>query len=572
MPLILVTNTNTGRAAWGSGAQAAETFTFRPNATTGGGVYGTWAELYTDYAIATAARPNTQKQIVFDNALLPAGDPVVIEAVAGVAQQTFESRTTFTSADNPGNRIAVEVDNDVEWNIDEDPAESISKFTSFGLDIRRRNGVNANAWLSAATDPDSFEIELNDSSLSNASAAAAVYQTGTGGAVATRPIISLRDSELVAETGAIVDIRSPVLPGMNLSARGQSEIQRNTIESALEVPEVISTLDAETQLDGQDYLDIIPGAELNGPAASANVRPSRAMTVITADQLATAGVSSRPIIKQAFLLGLTALPNDGDSVSITDGTVTEAYVYRNAPAAGEVQIGATANETLVNLAAVITSDSALWSGSFVRNDQTGRAAVAVIRVSQAKERYADRAFGTDTAAVAKLGSLTEAGYIPLNYSDIEIIDLPAADAGYGVAGFSSIIALPDGTPVNVLDGRTSGLYQAINAVGGGGSGEWQLIAVPNDPVIFKTTAGATTINRGTRLVVATLAGGIAANMGLVDEYPVGQLLSVRRTDADGASSLVLTPESGTINGGANLPVVVTSGVTVIFDGTNWHSV
>lgn len=586
MSRILQTPSNPGQAAWGESAGVSggpEVFVYREGAITEGSIYGTWDELYEDYRAFVTDSPTAFVSIVFDDAETD-GAPMTIPAIPGVDVQEFTSRTEFTSARNPMNRINVELSSGAAWRVSPDPvafggrAQTRIRGLSFNrLDGAPSPGSVVGELLSADGDAP-FRIVLED---------AAMLNQNTNGPMVLQNnaqdfSILLRNGDLLADQ-PLIQINETTR--MDLLAELRSRVEPNTIVTELfSVPDVSSRLEPDTFLGGQDALELDDGEELNGPSASLNTRPGRSITVLAREQLAVIGAQDNPIIKQAFLFALSDNPNDNDSVTITDGTTSETYTFKAAPAAPtDVQIGVGRKATSQNLAASIVANSALWTAEYVENPQTDAVGVAIIRASQLKERYPDRAFGVDTAGVARVAGPGVGGNsLGLSYSLEGSVALPAADPGQGIAGFSAIRPVLDGFFVSVINNRTKGLYQAQNPIGGGGNGRWALVSIPEEPVVFSgSSVDPLVVERGTKLIVVTLAFGIPTGdltIGLPDTFAPGHLLSIVRTDSVAASTLTLQPQSGTIDGAANttVPDVGTKGgpvgLNVVFDGTNWWTV
>lgn len=526
-----------------------ETFTFSPGRSFGGGApskgnyYNDWSELYDAYSTSVAATPQKNRAIAFDPFGLPAGTPVVIPAIAGVAVQSFESQTVFTSAGNPSNRILVEVDPDVVMTILADSSDpGLNSVVSIrGLELARRAGA-ASPW---ATFPSGFKLKLEDASVSDKSA------QGLFDVLDGDVDLELVDADMAQESAGIVRMRG-VGRTLRLRTRGPSRVDRNTVQSDNDLGDLDSELSPETRPGPQDGLLLPASRALSAPSANSNNRPAFALTVLARGQLNLVGATNVPQVLQAFPFRMSGgVPVVGNTFSLTNGLlVTETYTFVVARAAPfEVTIGGSALATMANLAFAINTDSALWKSEVISIPGGGGKALAIIRVAQTKEGLssglADRAFGTIAAAASpSVGFYAEAGtgFVPLSYSRPSFQVLPAADGGEPFVGWSSVTLLPDKAFVTVIDDDLSGIYQVLNPFGVG-SGSWKYIADAIDQTFTIPPGGGAFLGmRQTRFVLATLGAADVTAFGLPETFQPGEILSLFRTDAT-AGVLTIVPVS-----------------------------
>lgn len=558
-----------------AGVDGNNAFVFQPGGTASGQVYTTWQSLVDDYNAYQAAVADpafvgvAAAQILFDDTYAA----ITIPTLTGAVDFDVAPGTTFGSARSAvapiadDDRVVVTISNGVVWNLVAD-GNGDAIFNSVGLGWTRPAG--AAAWLdvAAAPVPALAKFLLTQSTITNG-AAVPLYTSS----VADLPLHLEGEGMQIKATGA-GRVFSLGLTDLTIRAISRSLIEANTIESTGLLTSVDSQVDVDSQLGLQQGLTLPNGDEINGPSASANVRPSPSITVFSADQLNLVGANNEPQILQALLFALAAIPTANDVLRITDGTTTEDFTF--VAAAGvpfEVTIGADVLETLTNLATAITADSVPWKGSVISNPQTGNTGLAIIRKVQTVETYPDRiwtpvAFVTGAPTVGSFRNVSKA--TRLSYAQPSFSALPVgADPGFGVAGFATVASLLDGQLVTVIDGRSNGIYQAQRPLGAG-NGSWNLIATPTDPVLSIVGAGTTAATRQTRFVRVNI-GAVASILSLPDTFPVGVPLLASRIDG-GAGTVDVTPVSGTIDGVASVLLPASSGAVYGFDGTNWHTV
>lgn len=566
-PKILWTPSNPGRAQYlnpadvgiGSSSQGS-TFTLRPgDPNPQGSVYSNWPALVAAYQEDVLDSPTRAKTISFDDSL----GSINIPNIPGLV---FTALTTFTSA-VPARRPEVRLDNAAKWVLAPD-ATGRAKFNSQNVAWVRSDGPAATPFLEEGLGSTWVEMNLFQTRLANESTTSELF-------IPTALVdmsLTLVESEVAAASS------TPVIRAESSSAdiklRAKSLIGPGMITSTGAIATLNSEVDADSEIGSQPTLDYPPTTELNGPAASLNIRPGPNYVVMCRDQLALVGAQNVPQILQGFLFSVTSNVSDGDAFVITDGTTSETFTFRTVPAAPfDVLIGATRLGTLNNLAGVLTSDSTLWKGALIQNPITDQLAVAIIRQVQGKEFYPDRAFAVApfVSGSPLLGSFrTSEGTIKLTYAQPDFIPLPAVDPGYSLAGFSTVSPLADGTLVSVIDGLTDGIYQALNPIGGAGFGTWQYLCSPVDPALTVSGTGTTAVSRQTRVVIATLANRDAHVLALPPTFPVGAQLMVRRADAT-VGTLSLNPVTGTIDGVASVSLAGMTGAIYGFDGTDWYT-
>jgi hypothetical protein len=150
--------------------------------------------------------------------------------------------------------------------------------------------------------------------------------------------------------------------------------------------------------------------------------------------------------------------------------------------------------------------------------------------------------------------------------------LPAADPGekFGF-GFGYI---GDPAEAELVVQTISSRKRYTTRAGSGGSGaKW----VPDwsDEVLTVTAATTEDVTFETKIIRFTLAGGITgiAQLPEIRKYPKAVPIFIRRTDADGASTATIAAAAGeNIDGVASINQAVTSGRTIVHDGSAWWTV
>lgn len=568
-PKILWTPSNPGRAQYlnpadiGIGsASSGNNYTFRPGEPNPqGNVFNNWPNLVAAYQQETLANPTRAQTISFDNSLAS----ISIPHIPGLV---FTALTSFVSA-VPAIRVPVTIQNATRWFLAPD-STGRAKFNTSNLAFTRDPGPSTDSFLEELPGTTRVELDLFRTLLNNGSTLSEMYIP----AGVIDLAINAVESELTASVGSPGVILANSTSA-DIKVRAKSILGYQTISSTAPIGTLTSEVDPDSVIGSQPTLNYPTTTELNGPAASLNVRPGPNYVLLCRDQLNLAGAQNIPQILQAFLFSVTSNVSDNDAFVITDGTTSETFTFKLAPAAPfEVLIGATRLGTLNNLAASITSDSTLWKGALVQNPITDQVGVAIIRVIQGREFYNDRAYAAGPFASGSpfVGSFRSAdGTVKLTYAQPDLIALPATDPGYSMAGFSTVSPLADGTLVSVIDGLSDGIYQALNPIGGAGFGTWQYMCSPSDPTVVVNGAGTTPINRQARLIVVTLGAVDNQVLALTPFFPVGIPLLVRRTDVT-AGTLTLNPVTGTIDGAASVALSGATGGIYAFDGTNWHTI
>lgn len=536
-----------------------QSFVFAPGTTTDGNSYGTWTELYAAYQMAVVAKPNINRQIVFDPRGLVGGAPFVIPTITGVAVQSFENTTKFTSAENPTNLFDVETDVGVRMSFSPSAFSPEAIMDVRGLNLVQKIGdVGSLLTVPAGTN---FRLRAERARLATRSAPAMIdILDGDFD-------LELVDADVARETaasGPVARMRAPVgTRAFRPRTQGPSRVERDTVRSDNTLLDLESSISPETRPASQSGLRPPPSKAFFAPSASDNNRPAPSLTVLVRRQLTLAGAPLTPKILQAFLFRMTGgVPLAANTFSITNGTVTETYTFVVAAGAPfEVTIGASAAATMQNLVGVINVDSVLWQADIVRFPGSGSLAIAIVRLVQAVEGLsfdlADRAFGTIAAAATpKVGTYPQSdGFVPLSYSTPSISDLPGADALVGFAGWSSVTLLSDKAFVTVMDDDTSGVYQVINPFGGG-PGDWKYVSDAIDPTLVIPPGSAAYAGmRQTRVVRATLGAADVVTFDLPRTFQEGEILSVFRTDAT-AGVFSLVPVGGDTVNSVGAPFVV----------------
>jgi hypothetical protein len=582
MSFILTAPSNPGVAKFGSASAVTgtpQTFTFQPGGVPGPGVFITWPFLVAGYRTWKAQTESPTFSGV-KKALIALDDtyaPIVIPTLPDLSDFELVAETGFINAKslfggNDHNMVVVAtISSGVVWRVTAD-AGGLGLVNVSDIFFLRAAGATA-AWLkpSAAPVMTQATITLVNSKMRNLSSSASAPIFGDPSVDIS--IVLLKGSSFLNGPGKILSIGT----GKALSVVTQSSIlEADTFTSTGVLGTTTSSVDADSQIGLQKGATLPDFVEMNGPSASANVRPGPNITVLSGAQLANLGPSGIPVILQAFGFTLTVNPSNGDTFSITDGVTTETFTFKAIPAgAFDVLIGGTASGSLSNLATAIAPASALWKGAFTQNPQTGANAVAVIRKVQLKEFYPDRAFGSFVGggAFAIRYSASGSGVVRLTYSGETVLPLPAVDPQAPFSGFGTNKATLDGFLTIIIDNRSDGIYMAKNAVGAG-MGTWAYIGGTIDPALFIPPGGGVfPVMRSTRFVVATLAGVDVTTIPLPNYFPPAVPLAIRRTDAAAGATLTLAPAGAAlINGLASIPVPVASGLVIYFDGTNWWTV
>lgn len=206
-----------------------------------------------------------------------------------------------------------------------------------------------------------------------------------------------------------------------------------------------------SNIDGANTYNIV-----NLPAPS---NPADAVNKAYVDALATSGGTWKELvlapqqldsvndcIDQAIVTYFDANPTNNDTFVLKTTTApatTETFVFKNSPAgAFEVQIGLTADATMLNLATQISTDSTLWDAVRLStlqtiNDGSGSStagmAVIIHRTQQSgADTYLDRIYGT-------WATPADCQYVNYNtlldYSSSTSVNLPAVDPAVKTFGF-----------------------------------------------------------------------------------------------------------------------------------------
>jgi hypothetical protein len=158
----------------------------------------------------------------------------------------------------------------------------------------------------------------------------------------------------------LVQLQKEVGPSVTIDETHSGMIQNMSVDDA--DPNGLINMDDSMALQGF--------VRIGGPGVSAYPTEDEELsgwkeTLLTVDQLVNGGTGG---ILQAILGDVAVQPADGDTFIVTDGTTTETFTFRNAPAvAFEVQIGASVAATEANLVTQINTDSTLWSASNTTN-------------------------------------------------------------------------------------------------------------------------------------------------------------------------------------------------------------
>ena len=167
-------------------------------------------------------------------------------------------------------------------------------------------------------------------------------------------------------------------------------------------------------------------------------------------------------VSPAMLVAITGQPDPANTFTIDDG-LGGAEIYTavaGAPGAWQFQIGGTVNDTMTNLAAAITSSSAIWKGESTTGLDAFFASVPAVQVLIARIVPAtscdDRVYATLTGA----GAMQVVDFVTIGEDDYDFdaateAAIDAADPGTGQFGMGRLIGdLSAGETHNVLESAT----------------------------------------------------------------------------------------------------------------------
>jgi hypothetical protein len=126
-------------------------------------------------------------------------------------------------------------------------------------------------------------------------------------------------------------------------------------------------------------------------------------------------------------------PANADTLTLTDGSTSETFTFLASPAASfDVQIGATAADTMENLATTLNTDSTAWKGLYTTDlGQLNTGVVVIYRANYATTSQ-DRIFGSFTTAA----DVRQVNYNGENdYSRSTATAIPTSDPGVRTFGF-----------------------------------------------------------------------------------------------------------------------------------------
>ena len=133
-----------------------------------------------------------------------------------------------------------------------------------------------------------------------------------------------------------------------------------------------------------------------------------------------------------FFFDTTTLPADGDTLTMTDGfSPDETFTFRAAATlANEIQIGATTNETILNMADTISADSTMFDAIAVNDLERMRQTIfnhfqLVIVADTASSSATPRMWGTFASASPRTSRFEDEE----DYSSDTTQALPSADPG-----------------------------------------------------------------------------------------------------------------------------------------------
>jgi hypothetical protein len=226
----------------------------------------------------------------------------------------------------------------------------------------------------------------------------------------------------------------------------------------------------------------------------------------------------------------------------------------------------------------INANSALYLalGGYDYHDSTRLTAapgeaVVLVAVAQPEESVPHRMYGTYATGSPRLVNFEDS---PMDYSQGGHAAMPTVDpldqTGFG---WGTTLSMQDALVVSVVQGR-----QTFTSRNGTPTAPelWQRLTGGNDGLNTVTGLGSTAISEVVHLVTIDLAaagaGAASADLPSITRVPRATPIYVRRKDANGAATAALTPAVGeTINGGASLPVAITSAVVIMHDDTEWYS-
>lgn len=230
---------------------------------------------------------------------------------------------------------------------------------------------------------------------------------------------------------------------------------------------------------------------------------------------------------QAVAFFWNALPVNGDTFILTDGTNTETYTYSAVSSAFHPVTGGTATTAMNNLAANITANSGFWSVTVATALQSLNATgvVMVITRKVPNTPVLDRIYGV--TATMNIGQYVNFGGQP-DYRSRTLSNLPTTDPGMTSFGISRLTAVLIPDEAHVVRAEDSVYLWNDDA------GTWQL------------SGGATTL--------ATSANNGVSGGAIVGEAAFDELKGLH-TLVDGTTQVKVDNTSINFNGSGQLQIL-----------------
>jgi hypothetical protein len=573
---------NSGDAEWSEGGPGLNSegtplcFIFRPDADDplSTNVFRTWGET----VAALNAADDVPKEFCLDSSQLPGSyaDAMTIPAGTYDFSEVTGMRSAYqgnnaTQLDpvpafvGDANRVRQRVNLEPGVSFTTAPAVLGNAQTLYIRNLRLVIDNTSTVPVFDIPDGDSLVVILENCSIatSGSSPVSPFFRLGTGSFLQ----LVLRDSVVV---GGMVGIGTDAF--VQLHSRGQSQVLTGALfsetggEWGLLHVVADDAVDIGVQVD-EDLLS--SGSTSFGPDADTTTRARRRgveRSLLHRSQLSsTTGFGASLAVLQAAMLTYTANPAVDETLVIEDGdgAGTETYTFKS-PAVGpfEIDIGANTNETAINIAAAINSDSLLWAAAPCANGEgygdLGAVGVVIRRASQGKPHYADRLHGSMSAKVFRW---TKAN----NYTEGRAFGLPATDPGAGIRDFGYGAVLTEGFSgdstgmafQSAVDGKVYFTGPFPVSAGKPAPGVWNAVVGPADEEVIVSSGGGTppaiiigvtsgiSLN-GIRIITVSVTGGTDQTIRppLFQNVFEGARYTIRRVDTDETSTLRLEGNGG----------------------------
>lgn len=245
----------------------------------------------------------------------------------------------------------------------------------------------------------------------------------TGGTAASDPL-TLRSTTNVTKGGILIDQDNVTLgSAKNINVSGGGELL-----GLPSTPSGASAAASKAYVDNQ--ISILTGG--------AGVWKE---DLLSASQLD----NTNDAIAQAVAFFWDALPVNGDTFIITDGTNTETFTYSAVNAPFNPTTGGTAITAMTNLVSRINTDSAFWSATLVttlQSTNTTNGNVIILRRKVPTSTVSDRIYGV--TGTPNIGKYVNFGG-QLDYRSRTVVNLPTVDPATATFGISRLTAalIPD---------------------------------------------------------------------------------------------------------------------------------